>query len=147
MNEIGLLLKTTRDNSGVSIKEASEDLNISELVIENIEEGKIGCFKDIFALKNYIREYSKYLGLNPDKVIDEFNDYMFDYTSRIPTREIEKKVRKREKEIQKEKKIASPYTSSPKTKKKEYMLYLGFVLSFIAVVTSIYFIIKLCFFS
>lgn len=150
MNEIGLLLKTTRENSSVSLKEASDDLKISELILENIEDGNIGCFKDIFELKKYIQEYSKYLGVDPDNVIDEFNEYMFDYTSKIPTKEIEKKVRQKEKEMfkeEKEKVISSPYTALPKVKNKEYLIYIGFIISFLIVTTAIFFIIKYCFFS
>ena len=51
LNEIGELLRTTREDSGVSIDEASNDLEIKTLVLENIEDGNIGCFKDIFVLK------------------------------------------------------------------------------------------------
>ena len=37
MNEIGELLKNTRENSGVSLEEASTDLDIKPLILENIE--------------------------------------------------------------------------------------------------------------
>ena len=60
MNEIGCLLKSARETSGVSLEEASADLKIRPAVLNNIEEGNMGCFKDIFELKDYIREYSKY---------------------------------------------------------------------------------------
>ena len=59
MDSIGSLLKTTREQSGVSIEEASEDLNINVNFLLNIEEGKIGCFKDIFELKEYISSYAE----------------------------------------------------------------------------------------
>ena len=91
MDNIGSLLRQTRESSGVSIKEASTDLSIDENYLLNIEEGKIGCFKDIFALKDYLTNYAKYLGIDSDKLIDEFNEYMFEYTSKIPVKEIEKK--------------------------------------------------------
>ena len=60
MNEIGCLLKSARETSGVSLEEASADLKIRPAILNNIEEGNMGCFKDIFELKDYIREYSKY---------------------------------------------------------------------------------------
>ncbi len=62
MNEIGNMLRVTRESSGVSIEEASNDLGIKEVVLENIEDGKIGSFKDVFQLKTYINDYAKYLG-------------------------------------------------------------------------------------
>ena len=94
MDNIGSLLRQTRESSGVSIKEASTDLSIDENYLLNIEEGKIGCFKDIFALKDYLTNYAKYLGIDSDKLIDEFNEYMFEYTSKIPIKEIEKEIKK-----------------------------------------------------
>ncbi len=114
LNEIGELLRTTREDSGVSIEEASNDLEIKTLVLENIEDGNIGCFKDIFVLKDYIYNYAKYLGLDPDKIIDEFNEYLFEYTSKIPLEDIEKAMKEQQKEDLPEKKIVSPYTTSTK---------------------------------
>ena len=77
MKEIGELLKSTREESGVTLEEASNDLEIKTLILENIEDGNIGCFKDIFLLKEYIYNYAKYLGLESEKIIDEFNEYLF----------------------------------------------------------------------
>lgn len=116
MTEIGELLRATRTNAGVSLEEASGDLEIKTLVLENIEDGNIGCFKDIFVLKDYIYNYAKYLGLEPEKIIDEFNEYLFEYTSKIPLEEIEKAVNEQQKEVE-EAKVASPYTE-PKSKEK-----------------------------
>ena len=92
MNEIGELFRVTREDAGVSIAEASKDLDIKEVILENIEDGNIGCFKDIYVLKDNIYNYAKYLGINPDKIINEFNEYMFEYTSKIPIKEIEKQL-------------------------------------------------------
>ena len=63
MDSIGSLLRETRESSGVSIEEASNDLNIKNEFLLNIEEGRIGCFKDIFVLKEYISNNAKYLVL------------------------------------------------------------------------------------
>ena len=90
--EIGHALKEARISSGVTLLEASRDLNIKDVILENIEEGSIGCFKDIYELKQYIINYAKYLGLNAYDFVDEFNEYLFEYTSKIPIKEIEKKI-------------------------------------------------------
>ena len=118
MDSIGSMLKNTREQSGVSIEEASEDLDINAGFLLNIEEGKIGCFKDIFELKEYISSYAKYLGLDSDKLIDEFNEYMFEYTSKIPVKEIEKIAKKDAKE--ETGKIVSPYTRKPRKHTNAY---------------------------
>ena len=142
MNEIGELLRTTRENSGVSLEEASADLDIKQLILENIEDGNMGCFKDIFALKEDIRNYAKYLGLDSDKIIDDFNEYLFEVTSKIPTESIEKAMKEQQKEEAQlqEDKIVSPYTASKKkTNSKLFILLyvLGALLVILVVVWSV----------
>ena len=136
MDEIGSTLKSTRESSGVSLEEASKDVNIKVEILQNIEDGKIGCFKDIYILKDYIRNYAKYLGLDPDKLIDEFNDYMFEYTSKIPVKKIEQLIKEKEKEEIKEEKVISPYTMTVKKHKNRiYMVaYLIVIMLIICVV-------------
>ncbi len=128
MNEIGELLRTTRESSGVSIEEASGDLEIKTLILENIEDGNIGCFKDIFVLKDYIHDYAKYLGLEPDKIIDEFNEYLFEYTSKIPLQDIEKAMKEQQKEEMPEEKIVSPYTTTTKKNNKTILIIISLIL-------------------
>ena len=136
MNEIGEMLKSTRETNGVSIEEASVDLKIKPAILENIESGNIGCFKDIFVLKDYIHEYSKYLGINPEKMIDEFNEYLFEYTSKIPINEIEKKMAEKQKqEATGEIRISSPYTQATKKyKSKTYVFLYALVVILVALV-------------
>lgn len=137
MDNIGSLFKQTRESSGVSIKEASIDLSIDENYLLNIEEGKIGCFKDIYALKEYLINYAKYLGLDADRLVDKFNEYMFEYTSKIPVKEIEKQAQAKKKE--EARKIASPYTRPRKYSKNYYItVYLIIViLVIVAILWSI----------
>lgn len=113
MNEIGSELKSARESSGVSLNEASKDLNIKVEILENIEDGRTGAFKDIFELKENISSYAKYLGLDEKELIDEFNDYMFEYTSKIPIKEIEKTIELKIKEEKKDE-VVSPYTKQAK---------------------------------
>ena len=140
MTEISEVLKGTREASGVSLEEVSKDLEIPLLVLEQIEEGNTGAFKDIFALKENIRDYAKYLGLNPDEVIDEFNEYMFEVTSKIPMKEIEKAAREKAEAEENDSRIASPYTkAAPKSSDKQFifMLLLIVVLVILAIIWSV----------
>lgn len=106
MKEIGKQLKEARESMGISIEEASEDLKIRPSQIENIEAGNKEAFDDIFYLKYFIRDYAKYLGLNKEDLVDEFNEYLFDYTSKLSLDDI-KQARKKKKQ---KKVIKSPYT-------------------------------------
>ena len=138
LDKVGSLFRQTRESSGLSIEEVSEDLDIKLEFLLNIEEGKIGCFKDIFELKEYISAYAKYLGLDSEKLIDEFNEYMFEYTSKIPIKEIEKQAQKEAKE--ESGKVVSPYTrKSRKYSRKYYILIyvIVIVLVILAVIWSI----------
>ena len=123
MKEIGELLKDTREKSGVSISEAATDLNYKVSQIEAVENGDYKAFKDIFLLKCIITDYSKYLGLNSDEIIDEFNEYVFESTSKIPIDDIEKASKKKEDD-----KIMSPYTKQEKEKSK-LPIILGIILA------------------
>ena len=128
MYSIGQTFKLAREKSGVSLKEASEDLGIKDIILENIENGNVGCFKDIFELKNNIASYAKYLGLNENDIIDKFQEYMFEHTSKIPVKEIEKKVIEQNKE-KPEELISSPY--SKPAKKYPMKLYIAIYLCII----------------
>lgn len=110
MKEIGETLKETRENMGISIEEVAEDLKITPAKITDIEEGNIKAFKDIYSLKYFVRDYSKYLGLDYDEMIDDFNEYLFDYTSKLSLDEIRKASNEDKKRKEKTEKISSPYT-------------------------------------
>ena len=49
MKEIGEKLKLTRENMGISQEEVAEDLKVTKEQIDNIEEGNIKAFKDIYS--------------------------------------------------------------------------------------------------
>ena len=141
MNEIGEALKYVRESSGVSLNEASKDLSIKPEILENIEDGRTGAFKDIYELKEYIASYAKYLGLDEKNLIDEFNEYMFEYTSKIPIKEIEKTIELKIKEEKKDDKVISPYT---KTKKKynNWVYVVVYVVIFLMIIAAIFWSVK-----
>lgn len=88
MKELGEYLKETRQNNGVSLDEASLDLDIDSFLLESIEEGNTRAFRDVLGIKEIVRSYAKYLGLNSDEIVDEFNDFLFEHTSKISLNDI-----------------------------------------------------------
>ena len=148
LKEIGEFLKASRISNGVSLEEASDDLNLSVIQLENIEDGNIRAFKDVFALRELVKEYSKYLGLDTDEIIDEFNDFMFEHTSKISLDDI-LEARKLANEKEEEKpKISSPYTNIPKKKVSinPKMIKYGFIaigVLLVVVITIFIIIIKI----
>ena len=141
MNAIGEALKYARESSGVSLNEASKDLSIKPEILENIEDGRTGAFKDIYELKEYIASYAKYLGLDEKNLIDEFNEYMFEYTSKIPIKEIEKTIELKIKEEKKDDKVISPYTKTNK-KYNNWVYVVVYVVIFLMIIAAIFWSVK-----
>lgn len=141
MKEIGEKLKETREDMGISLEEAAEDLKIRPSQIENIESGNIEAFKDVFYLKYFIRDYSKYLGLKYEDMVNEFNEFLFDYTSKISIKDI-KEAQKKGLKTEDEKRVASPYTVSY-SKKNKFSTNIIYIIILIAIVVGIFLFFKL----
>ena len=142
MKEIGKHLKEKREENGVSIDEVAEDLNIDEDAIENMEEGNIRAFKDMYTLKELVKDYSKYLGMDVKDIVEEFNDFLFEHTSKISLEDLEEvKNKVQENNV---KKVVSPYTQIPKPKKdyKQILKPLLFFFGIILVLVILIMILK-----
>jgi len=139
LEEIGNLFLMTREAAGVSLKEVSEDLEIEQAILENIEEGKSGAFSDVFVLKKYVSDYAKYLGLDAEKIVDEFNEYIFESTSRIPVKEIEKQILENVKN--EEEKVISPYTKKEKKVKNGLYLFI-YIILICSVIVAVFWSVK-----
>ena len=111
MKELGEQLSVLRKSNGVSKEEASNDLGITEKELECLENGNFKVFKDVYELKRIILAYAKYLGLPEDKILDEFNDYLFEKTSKISKIDVLEMKKQEEEE-----KVSSPYTKAGKTR-------------------------------
>lgn len=135
MKEIGLKLKTKREENGVSLEEAASDLKMRVSQLKSIEEGRKDDFKDILSLKLFIRDYAKYLGLDGEKLLDEFNEYLFEQTSRISLEDIEKAKREKE-EKERDLKILSPYTLTTKDKEKRKILIIVSIILLLVLVIA-----------
>ena len=136
MKDIGLKLKEKREENGVSIEEVAEDLKMRPSQIISLEEGRKEDFKDVLFLKYFIRDYAKYLGLDGEELVDDFNEFLFDFTSKIPVEEIEKaklnNVNKKE--------IVSPYTNVS-TDKRTLKIFLIVVILIVSLV-AVYFVLS-----
>lgn len=139
MKELGIKFKEKREEIGLKLDEVSKDLDITIPQLENLEEGNINAFKDIFFLKDLIKKYTIYLNLDEEEALEYFNDFVFDYTSKIPVEEIEAKVKEinRQEEIETRKKISSPYTAKKVMRAKLKPLYLYIIITVILVTITL----------
>ena len=128
-----------RQSAGISLEEVSNDIDIPVIALEQIEAGTLGSFEDIYELKRYLVDYAKYLGYDTDKVIKEFNEYMFDHTSRIPSQEIVAAIKENSKsEVDDPDRIASPYTRAfPKEKTLPYIIT-GIIVAILVILAVIW---------
>jgi len=140
MKELGEKLRVTREKSGVNLGEAATDLDVKEEELVALEEGNVDSFQDVYYLKHFIKEYAKYLGIDSEKIVDSFNEYLFDYTSKIPIDKI-KEASEKLKTVKKD--IVSPYTKKIETKKNKNIII--YVLFGIAAVALLFMIFKIIF--
>lgn len=139
MKEIGEKLKAARESIGISIDEASEDLKISSKQIADLEEGNVESFQDVFNLKYFIRDYAKYLGLDKEQIVDDFNEYLFDYTSKLSLDDIKKEAKSKKDDT----KIKSPYTIERKREKiYQNFIYIAIFVLLITIVVLLYTILN-----
>ena len=144
MIEIGQMLQEARDKTGVSVEEAAQDLNIRPVLLRELEEGNISSFDDIFYVKEFLSNYAKYLGLDKDDILDDFNEYLFEKTSRIPLDAIKKISNEKELEKTKEQNIVtSPYTTNIKIKKTFSFLKLFIFIGIVLLLVLGYFIFSI----
>lgn len=130
MKELGYYLQDIRRSNGVSLEEAASDLSVDVSYLENIESANVRAFRDVYYMRDLVKEYAKYLGLNEDKIQDEFNDFLFEHTSKISLDDImeAKKKKEEEEKLENTKKIQSPYTKEYKRKvRKLPFIVAGFV--------------------
>ena len=140
LKDIGESFKEKREEIGITLEEVSKDLGIKEVLLENLEEGNAKVFKDILEIKDTIESYSKYLGLDTEKIMDEYNDYLFEKTSKISINDIKERLEKTNKE-KVVKKIKSPYTKEMVDFNKKYNIILIIVV-FIIILLFILFVLK-----
>ncbi len=142
MKDIGSSFREAREAIGISKDEVIKDLNITESQLDNLEDGNINAFKDVFFLKETIKKYTKYLNLDEDEIMDKFNDFMFGYTSRIPVEDILEQTREI-KVLEKQNddnKIVSPYTIKRKKSNLKYIII--YSVSVIVLIALVLIIVK-----
>ncbi len=69
---IGEKLRTAREEKGLTIDQVAEQLAIPSWKIRTIEEGFFDRVDAPFYVKQYIRAYATFLGLNPDQLLEEY---------------------------------------------------------------------------
>lgn len=122
MKEIGEEFKEKREEIGITIEEVSNDLCKDVILVENLESGNHKVFKDILELKEMVRIYAKYLGLDEEKILGELDDFLFEKTSKISIDDIKERLKQEQVKKKDEKKIRTPYTIEMENKKNKTLI-------------------------
>jgi len=76
MKTIGEVLKGAREERGISIDQAVHETNISREFIEALENESFDKFPAETYLIGFLRNYSEFLDLDPDKTVGLYRSYM-----------------------------------------------------------------------
>jgi len=77
MKDIGNFLRERREAKGISLDEVEKDLKIRKKYLQTLEEGNIDIIPGKTYLVGYLRNYSKYLGIdeeNINQIIQTYNN-------------------------------------------------------------------------
>ncbi len=138
MKEIGEEFKEKRQEIGITIEEVSSDLGKDTLLIENLESGNHKVFKDVLELKDMVKIYAKYLGLNDEKLLEEIDDFLFEKTSKISIEDIKERLKQEKDKRKDEKKVRTPYTLEYENKKN---ITLVIILLVIVVILVLFYVL------
>lgn len=133
MKEIGEQFKEKREEIGITLEEVSSDLNKDIILVENLESGNHKVFKDILELKDMVKIYAKYLGLDDEKLLGDLDDFLFEKTSKISIEDIKERLKEENKKKQ-EKKVRTPYTIEYENKKNITLIMILVIIVVILVV-------------
>lgn len=73
---IGDILKKTREELGLDLKETAHTLRIQYEYLKAIESNNLKKLPAEVYTKGYIREYARFLNIDPMPLIDEYTDYL-----------------------------------------------------------------------
>jgi len=76
MAAVGEQIKAAREANGISLEKAASDLKISKRHLESLEEGNYGSFPAQIYVRGFLSNYSKYLGLDPKSVLEQYSKLM-----------------------------------------------------------------------
>ena len=110
MKETGEKILELRKKCGISLEEASQDLGIDSKELECIESGNFKAFKDAYEMKNKMISYAKYIGLEDVDIESEFQDYIFEKTSKITVDDLKNMIKEEREKEGEENRVSSPYT-------------------------------------
>jgi cytoskeletal protein RodZ len=73
LKEISDLLRSARENKGLSLDDISKDTKIQKRYLTSLEEGDFTPFPGDVYVKGALRNYAEVVGMNPEEIISLYN--------------------------------------------------------------------------
>lgn len=73
MKELGDLIRAARQQRGITLEQASAETRIRRQYLDAIEDGDLGTFPGTAYAAGFLRNYSTYLGLNSDEILQTYH--------------------------------------------------------------------------
>ncbi len=111
MKDIGNFLKERREARGISLIEVEKDLKIRKKYLQALEEGNLDVIPGKTYITGYLRNYSKYLGIdeeNINQIIQTFNNLEKKKTGLEETKEDKIYLKRRDRSIFEKKRFFFP---------------------------------------
>jgi len=68
MSRLGTFLKEAREAQGLSIEKVTQETRLSEDIVKQLEEGGFAALPSYNHVKNFVKNYAEYLGLDIEEV-------------------------------------------------------------------------------
>jgi cytoskeletal protein RodZ len=72
VDELGTLLREAREARGVTLADAQEATKINSRYLEALEDGRYDVLPSEVHVRGYLRNYARYLGLDPKPLLDRY---------------------------------------------------------------------------
>lgn len=80
MNNVGSILSEARRQKGVDVAQVEQDINIEKIYIEALENDEYQKIPAEAYIVGFLRNYSEYLGLNPDDIVRQYKNLKIEDT-------------------------------------------------------------------
>jgi len=69
-------LKTQREAMGLSLEDVFKKIRIRSSYLDAMEKGEFNLLPDAVYTKNFIKIYAKFLRVDEDPILSDYNDYL-----------------------------------------------------------------------
>ncbi len=112
---LGAQLKETREKKGLTYEDIYDNVRMHPKMIDDLEAGRFDSYNKIY-VKSFLKKYSDFLGLDSEKILEEYKNLTSEVDSPTFGLESSEKKKKEKKKKEKKKKEKKKKPEPPKVK-------------------------------